>query len=256
MKTRRIALIAALLLSSLARAEPACRSLVITSHPANPPVSWASQGRIVGAGPELVASIARDLGIETVVSKDFGSWENVQRAARKGQADVIAGIYKNAARTRYLNYVDPPFMSDPVVVAVRNGEGFSFKKWQDLRARRGVMTAGESRGDRFDAFMKKELTVFREPSVEQAFAALLDIRADYLIVGLHQGKGEARRLGLAAKVEFLPIELETASVYLAFSKKSKCYATLKDGFAARLRDAVEQGQARQLLDAAEQQFAK
>lgn len=254
MKDRRITLIAALLLSSLAQAEPLCPSLVMTSHPANPPVSWASQGRIVGAGPELVAAIARELGVETVVSKDFGSWEAAQRAARRGKADVIAGLYKNDARTRYLDFVEPPFMTDPVVVAVRKGEGFSFKKWQDLKARRGVITAGESRGDRFDAFMKRELTVFRERGVEQAFAALLNIEADYLIVGLYQGRDEARRLGVATKVEFLPIELDTAEVYVAFSKKSKCHAALKRDFAALLKAAVEDGRARQLLEAAEQAF--
>jgi polar amino acid transport system substrate-binding protein len=256
MKKILMPLIAALVLPLLARAESACPSLVITGHPANPPVTWASAGTIVGAGPELVASIARQLGVGNVVSKDFGSWENAQRAARKGQADVISGLYKNDERTRYLNYIDPPFMADPVVVVVRKGEGFSFKKWEDLKARRGVMNAGESRGDRFDAFMKKELTVFREQGVERAFEALLNIEADYLITGLYQGKNEARRLGISAKVEFLPIELETADVYVAFSKKSKCYQALSSGFAARLKAAVEQGTVRQFLDSAEKQLEK
>lgn len=256
MKKILMPLIAALVFPLLARAESACTSLVIAGHPANPPVTWASGGTIVGAGPELVASIAGQMGVAKVVAKDFGSWEDAQRAARKGQADVIAGLYKNDARKRYLNYIDPPFMADPVVVVVRKGEGFAIKKWEDLKARRGVMNAGESRGDRFDAFMKKELTVFREQSVERAFEALLNIEADYLITGLYQGKHEARRLGLDEKVELLPFELETAEVYVAFSKKSRCYRALSSGFAARLKAAVEDGTTRQLLDSAEKQLEK
>lgn len=251
-----VALLAMSLIALPARAEPACAKLIVTGHPANPPVTWASGGAIAGAGPELVALIAKELGVGKVVSRDFGSWEAVQRAARRGQVDVIAGIYKNEARTRYLHYVEPPFMADPVVVAVRRGEGFGFKKWQDLKARRGVATAGESRGDRFDDFMKRELTVFRVPGVEQAFAALLNVEADYLIVGLHQGRDEARRLGIAEKVDFLPIELETADVYVAFSKKSECYKALGSRFAARLEAAVREGRAKTLLESAEEQLER
>jgi ABC-type amino acid transport substrate-binding protein len=60
------------------------------------------------------------------VSKDFGSWEGAQQAARSGQADVIFGIYKNDARALYLDYIEPPFMMDPASIVVRKGTGFAF----------------------------------------------------------------------------------------------------------------------------------
>jgi len=256
MKRILVPLIASLLFPLLARAEPACPSLVITGHPDYPPLAWASQGRIVGAGAELVASIATQLGVGKVESKDFGSWEKAQQAARRGRADVIFGIFKTAKREKYLNYIDPPFMLDPIVVVVRNGEGFTFRNWEDLRGRRAVKNAGESYGDRFDAFMAKELTVLQADGVDKAFDALLNKEADYLIIGLYPGRNEARRLGLADRVEFLPGELETAEMmYVAFSKKSKCYAALGSGFAAALKDAVDEGRVKALLDSAEKQLA-
>lgn len=255
-KTLGVLLAAAVALPSLAWAEAACRSLVITGHPANPPLAWAAGGKIVGAGPELVASIARQLGVEKVVSEDFGSWEKAQRAAKRGRADVIAGIYKNDERLGYLHYIEPPFMPDPVVVVVRKGEGFAFKKWEDLKGRRGVTNAGESFGDRFDAFIRNELTVFRTPGVAEAFEALLEIRADYLIIGRHPGTSEAARLAVADKVEFLPFVLETADVYVAFSKKSKCYKALASGFAKELGAAVRGGRVKPLLEAAEKELEK
>jgi polar amino acid transport system substrate-binding protein len=249
-------LIASLIFPLLAQAESACPSLMITGHPAYPPIAWASHGEIIGAVPELVASIATQLGVARVASKDFGSWENAQRAARSGQADVILGLYKNDERATYLNYIEPPFMPDPVVVVVRKGEGFPFRKWEDLKGRRGVTNAGESYGNRFDAFMKKELMVVRAQGVGLAFEALLNKQADYLIIGLYPGKNEARQLGIAAKVDFLPGELVTADLYIAFSKKSKCHEALSSGFSAKLNDAVKQGRVRQLLDSAEKRLDK
>lgn len=254
MKILLTSLIAALLFPLLAQAGSACSSLVITGHPSYPPFAWTSHGKIIGAGPELVTSIAKQLGVAQVVSKDFGSWENAQRATRHGQADVIFGIYKNDERATYLNYIDPPFMLDPVVVAVRKGERFSLRTWEDLKGRRGVTNAGESFGNRFDAFMKKELAVARAKGVERAFAALLSKQVDYLIIGLYPGRDEARRLGISAKIDFLAGELVSADMYVAFSKKSKCYETLRSGFSAKLEDAVKHGKIRQLLDSAEKQL--
>jgi polar amino acid transport system substrate-binding protein len=72
--------------------------LVITGHPSYQPVAWAAHGKIVGAAPDLVSGIAAKQGVKDVMSKDFGSWEGAQAAARDGKADVIFGIYKTNAR--------------------------------------------------------------------------------------------------------------------------------------------------------------
>jgi len=232
-------------------AESTCSSLVITGHPAYPPVAWASDGKIVGAGPKLVASIARKLGVKKVTSKSFGSWEKAQMAAKAGQADIILGIYKNDERMTYLDYIDPPFMVDPVAVAVRKGESFPYQHWDSLKGKKGVTNAGESYGNKLDAFIASDLTVARVPGVGKAFEALLDKQADYLIIGLYPGQNEARLRGIAGKIEFLPKELVTSDMYVAFSKQSKCAAKLRTGFAANTKAAVEKGKVKQLLDAAQ-----
>lgn len=233
-----------------AQAQPACAALVITGHPAYPPVAWAAQGKIVGAAPDLVSGIAAKLGVKDVVSKDFGSWDGAQAAARKGAADVIFGIYKNDERARYLDYIEPPFMTDPVAIVVRKGAGFAFGEWADLKGRKGVTNSGESYGDKFDAFMTSELTVARAAGVDKAFAALLAQKADYMIIGLYPGRGEAKRLGIADKIAFVRKELLSSAMYVAFSKQSKCGA-LQAAFAAEIKRAVDGGKVRGLLEAAE-----
>jgi polar amino acid transport system substrate-binding protein len=246
--------IAALSFGFVAAAEADCRALVITGHPSYPPVAWAAQGKIVGAAPDFLSAIAANLGV-TVVAKDFGSWEGAQEAVRGGRADVIFGIYKNDARALYLDYIEPPLMMDPVSVVVRKGSGFTFAKWKDLKSHKGVTNIGESYGDQFDAFMTKELTVARTAGVDKAFADLLAQRADYMIVGLFPGRDEARKLGLIDKVEFLPKELVSAAMYVAFSKQSKCGA-LRTGFSSGIKTAVDDGAMQQLLEATDKSLGQ
>ena len=228
---------------------PGCAALVITGHPSYPPVAWAAEGRIAGAAANLVSGIAAKLGVKDVVSKDFASWEGAQEAARGGQADVIFGIYKNDARAAYLDYIEPPFMMDPVSIVVRKGADFAFAEWSDLKGRKGVTNAGESYGDKFDAFMGRELTVARAAGVDKAFEALLAKQADYMIIGLFPGRNEAGKLDLIDRIEFLPKELVSAPMYVAFSRQSRCGA-LRTGFAADIRTAVDDGAMRPLLEAA------
>ena len=105
-------------------------------------------------------------------------------------------------------------------------------------------------GDKFDAYMGSELTVARADGVDKAFAALLAQQADYMIIGLYPGRDEARRLGLAGKVAFLPKALLSSAMYVAFSKRSKCGA-LRAGFAKEITKAVDDGTVRRLLEAAD-----
>ncbi len=245
----------ALVVPVAALAGPDCPDLVVTGHPYYPPVAWSSGGKVVGAAPELVTRIAKALGFAKVTSKDFGSWEKAQAAARSGEADVIFGIYRNSERMEYLDYAEPPFMVDPVSVVVRSGEAFPYAQWSDLKGRKGVTSAGESYGDQFDAFMARELAVARVPGIDKAFAALLDGTADYAIVAFYPGRDAVRKQGLSGKVVFLPRTVVNADMFVAFSKKSKCLGALKAGFAKALKADVEGGKVRELLEAAEQTVA-
>ena len=231
-----------------------CQSLVMTGHPAYPPVSWAVDGKIIGASADLVASIAKELKVETVTSVNFGSWEKAQEAIKEGRADIIFGIYKNQARAVYMNYVEPPYMLDPVSVVIRKGEAMKFSEWSDLKGRKGVTNQGESYGNKFDAYIKTDLNIARSSGVDQAFNQLLNQQADYLIIGTYPGMLEAKKLNIASKLEFLPKNVLTEDMFIAFSKKSACYASLEKDFSAALKKAVASGAINNLLDKANKQF--
>ncbi len=228
-----------------------CQSLVITGHPTYRPIAWEADGKIVGAAPEMVAAIAKDLGVKNVISKSFGTWAKAQEAAKKGEADIIFGIYKNDERMGYLNYLEPPFMRDPVVIAVRKGNAFPFEKWDDLKGKKGITNEGESYGNEFDAFMSKNLVVERAKGIDKAFEGLLGKKADYMIVGMYPGRNEMKKLRANSKVEFLQKELRSFDMFIAFAKKSKCSDALKDGFSVKIKEYMEQGRVKQFLDKAE-----
>ncbi len=246
--------ISVLLTFNIAQAAEHCSALVITGHPAYPPVAWGSDGKIIGASPELVIKIAKELKVEKVSSVNFGSWEKAQEAIKDGRADIIFGIYKDNARLSYMNYIEPPYMLDPVSIVLRSGEEIKFSEWSDLKGLKGVTNLGESYGNQFDSYMKDHLNVVRANSVALAFEQLIDKQADYLIIGTYPGKMEASKLKILSKIQFLPKPVLTANMYIAFSKKSKCYAALKGGFSSGIQKAVAKGEVKDLVEAANKQF--
>ena len=209
-----------------------CAGLTITGHPEYAPIAWRDGDRIVGAAPALVENIAAGLNVP-VVSKYTGSWDAAQAAARDGGADIIFGIYFNDERATYLDYVQPPFMLDPVVAMVATGQAFPFTGEDDLIGKKGVTNLGESYGQAFDSFIADRLTVTRTQGVDKAFDAVISGEADYVIVGLYPGITAAAQFGVTGKLEPLDPPLVTADMFIAFSKKSPCLALI-DAFSTAI----------------------
>ncbi|HEY7445801.1 MAG TPA: transporter substrate-binding domain-containing protein, partial [Vicinamibacterales bacterium] len=108
-----------------------CSKIVATGHPQYPAIAYKDGDSIAGAAPMLVEAIAKNLKVP-LESKYMGSWADAQAAARDGKADMIFGIYYNDERAKYLDYVQPAFMYDEVVIFVAKGKGFAYKDENDL----------------------------------------------------------------------------------------------------------------------------
>jgi polar amino acid transport system substrate-binding protein len=232
-----------------------CTKLVITGHPEYPPVAWQEGAKIVGAAPDLIAQIGKELGIK-VESRYFGSWAEAQAAVKNGKADLLFGAYYNDERAAYLNYVRPAFMLDPVVIVTAKGKGFPFAKREDLIGRQGVTGKGESFGSSFDAFMAEKLKVERADGVYRCFQTLLDGKADYMVVGKYPGIAQAAKFGIQGEIEVLGAELDSFEMFVAFSKKSPCGEKLMQAFSERIKAAYADGTVARLLDAAEARWEK
>jgi polar amino acid transport system substrate-binding protein len=237
-----------LLAAPHAFAQSTCTSLTITGHPEYAPIGYRDGDAIAGAGAALVEEIGAQLGVP-VVSTYTGTWEEAQQAARAGDADIIFGIYYNDERATYLDYVEPPFTIDPVVVFVPASGDFAFTGRDDLIGKQGVTNVGESFGVEFDAFMNDNLDVARADGVEAAFDDLLAGRADYMIFGLYPGLAIATEVGIRDQIAVLSPNLVEADMYFAFSKRSPCLS-LMGAFGTEIATMRDSGRIDQLIQEA------
>jgi len=219
-----LSVLAALTFSvNAAHAADTCTKIVSTGHPQYPTISFKDGDSITGAAPALVEAVAKDLDIP-LESKFMGSWSDAQAAARDGKADMIVGVYHNDERAKYLDFVQPAFIFDPVVVFVAKDKPFDFKGQDDLIGKKGATNKGESYGSKLDAFIKDKLTVTRTDGIDDALKDLAAGKVDYVIAGYYPGDAELSVLGLDDKVEALEPALLSAEMFVAFSKKSPCAA--------------------------------
>ena len=216
-----------------------CTKIVATGHAQYPAIAYKDGDNIAGAAPMLVEAIAKDLKVP-LESKYMGTWEKAQAAARDGKADMIFGIYYNDERATYLDYVQPAFMYDEVVVFVAKDKPFTYKDENDLIGKKGVTNQGESYGTDFDAFIKDKLTVARANGIDAAFKELLAGNADYLIAGYYSGLAVAAKAGLKDQIEPLSPAILEAEMFVAFSKKSPC-RSLVPGFSQGITEMTTNG---------------
>lgn len=238
-------LIVAAFSSSLARADDICTKIVATGHPEYPVMAFKEGDQINGAAPLLVSQIADELGVP-FESKYMGSWSEAQSAVREGKADMIIGVYYTDERAQYFEYVQPPFVYDPVQVFVANDRPFEFKDQDYLIGKKGVANEGESFGTVFDAFLQDRLTVSRVDGLAAAFEAILSGDADYVIAAYYPGTAELARLGFEDRIEPLEPELFSEELFVAFSKKSPCVA-LSPKFGEGITEITEDGRFRQMV---------
>jgi polar amino acid transport system substrate-binding protein len=235
-------------------AADACTKITATGHPYYPVISFKEGDKLAGAAPDLVAAIAKKLNVP-LESKYMGSWEEAQKAARDGKADLIFGVYYNDARAKYLDYIKPAFMYDDVAIFVAKGKEFPFKDKNDLIGKKGVTNKGESYGNAFDAFMKDKLDVKRTNGIGEAFKDLVAGKADYLIAGYYPGEAEAAKDGLKDNVVALDQAVLTAEMFVAFSKKSPCRA-LAPGFSRGITEMTTDGSFDKMLTEAQAAWDK
>ena len=240
-----LSVLAALTLTSNAFAADTCTKIVSTGHPQYPAIAFKEGDSIKGAAPALVKAIAKNLNIP-LESKYMGNWSEAQAAARDGKADMIVGVYFNDDRAKYLDYVKPAFVFDPVVAFVAKDKKFPYTGQDDLIGKKGATNKGESYGTKFDAFMKDKLTVTRTDGLEDAFKDLVAGKVDYVLAGYYPGDAKLSKMGIDDKVEALEPALLSAEMFVAFSKKSPC-ASMASKFGQGITELTTDGSFNKML---------
>lgn len=190
--------------------------MVLTAHTAYPPVAWAHNGTLEGAGIAVVRRLAAANGVQVYVTNE-GSWNAAQSAVKSGRADAIVGLYLTRPRKQFFNYVQPAIAQDPSAVVVRREEAFVYRGWRSLIGKRGAVSEGEQYGHTFDTFMDSKLSTRRVKGFEGVYNALLQRKADYGLVGYY-----AALTGAPGGIKIAAPNFVTEGLYIAFGKSSRC----------------------------------
>lgn len=197
------------------------RPLVISGLPNYAPVMWEQEKTLVGIAADLAQLIFDELNVS--YRFEVLPFKRAIQYAETGKVDVLAGIYKNLKREKFILYSDP-FMEDEGVLFVDSQNVFQCRKWEDLIGKKGITNKGYSWGETFDQFIldaRLDMTWVDTP--EQAFALLLnkDRDIDYYLYGLMSGFLVAKRMRIDHRIRALPNFITKEHFYIGFSKKSK-----------------------------------
>lgn len=231
-------------------AEPSCETLTVSGNPEYPPLLWEdplNPEHLTGAATALLAEIFEPLGMKLEI-QSLGSWARVQRHARVGELDMIAGAFITSERIRYMDYLLPPFTRAPASVWVPKDQAFEYRHWPDLQGKQGATLINNSFGQGFDRYAEKHLQIVGVRTIEQSFAMALAGRVDYVLYERLQGQVKLQRLGLAEKFIALDVPVSNEGLFFTFSKNSKCNTfELRERIADRLYTLTNSGRLDELI---------
>jgi polar amino acid transport system substrate-binding protein len=126
------------------------------------------------------------------------------------------------------------------VIWTRKQDRFVYKKWDDLRHRKGLTVINNSFGDAFDRYAKVNLKLDAVPMLEQAYRMLSVGRVDYVIYEEDPGIALA---GMLKYRDFTTskISVSNEGLYLTMSHQSPCNTADVRGRIAKALYKLNQG---------------
>ncbi|MDE1464443.1 substrate-binding periplasmic protein [Spartinivicinus poritis] len=220
-----------------------CTTIKMAGDIEYPPVTWQYQQdktKIRGLALALAEKAFAEINVK-IDPLHVGDWAKAQLDTKQGKVDLLAGAYINEERKVYMDYVHPPFLTDPVVLFIPSKKAYNFKfsQWQDLVSLKGVTTAGSSFGQEFDRFTEQHLDIEYKAQMDDTFQQLLSGNADYLIHGLYPGLASLTKAKLSMQITPHPKYVTEEGLYFGFSKKSPCKKHL-NFFSKKINQYVKQ----------------
>lgn len=221
----------------------------------NPPFGWVDVDTTVssdkktaykndGLGYHLFEQLAKELGYR-VQNVGFRSYAAALKALKRGQVDVIAGVYFDK---RMLgdgtSILYPSFFKNFVIVAFMKGKEKKVNSFDDLKGLKGVARQEEGLYSLIYQVLPEGVNIQQVSGARKAFTMLMTGEVDYMLTSPYALEAEARRFKMNHEItvaEFLPLEPE---LFFVFSSVTSC-VRLKKQFA----EAIEKNNlSRETLD--------
>ncbi len=195
------------------------RMITCTGHPDYKPFMWQHEDTLVGAGPELIRLIFRELKKDFIITY-VGPWARAQEMIQRGNVDFLVGAYNNATRRQYMVYL-AAYANDQTSVFISRDRQFPFHSRDDLIGKKGVTLHGDSFGDDLDAFVKEKLNVARVYDSASLFKRLISGSMTYILWGDFPCEINAAMGGYRDSIIKLTPPLTVEDMHMTVSKKSE-----------------------------------
>ncbi|MCP4935958.1 MAG: amino acid ABC transporter substrate-binding protein [bacterium] len=191
-------------------------------------------------------AIADKLGLELQLrSATFG---RALLLIRDGDSDIHVGALKRPEREAYLHYIEPPFARDVSrVFVVAKDQHSSIQRYEDLYGLRIGTQQGFTNFPRFDEDTRLKKQVVGSP--KQNIGKLLRGRIDAFIIPKFFAIEILASKGLSDKLEFADyVHRMEDPGYIVLSKKSPLMATRGEEVESVIREMIESGEIRTLIE--------
>ncbi|NVJ96581.1 MAG: ABC transporter substrate-binding protein [Alphaproteobacteria bacterium] len=222
--------------------EGQCNTIVASGPPEYAPLSFLSDGQIIGVGPDISRMVGDRLGIGVQV-RNAGSWRRAVRLHEVGEIELLVALYRTETRERDMVFSGPYWREDTVLI-MHKDRPFEYDRWSDLISLKGGTIGGDSRGEAFDRFLKQKLDVIATPLQANLVAMLRAGRVDYLVIGRNSMFSEDFEAEDSDLITH-PKAVDSHEVYMSFSRKSPC-SVHAEAFSTELQRLFRDGSVERL----------
>ncbi|MDR1026033.1 MAG: transporter substrate-binding domain-containing protein [Lactobacillus sp.] len=198
------------------------RQIHITGFNAYPPFGeWDTKEKVfTTAFDKFIEKYAKERKFLIIDDFRHPEYKEIVREVRRGNVDMIMGIYYESDTYTGLDYVFPSFVSNPVVVIMLPNRIDEAKGADDLKKLKGAVNTQ----DQFSDYVNREIAKFNVERVDGAydtFEKLFKGEVDYVFSGYYFGIVEAAKLGLRKKIAFSKQVIWEIPMFIGLSKVSE-----------------------------------
>ncbi len=219
------------------------RPINVAGFVTNPPFGWVDIKDVkfkdepeyhnAGYMYDLFTEMADDLDLK-VKNVGYASYQQALKDLRKGEIDVIVGTYYNKDILGIgVSLLTPSVMPNPIIPLFPKGREQKIESVKDLVGLRGVVRQEELIYPLIYKQLPKNVKLKQISGSKNAYKALINGEADYILTSLYSGEAEVRRFKLIDEIIFPTQALLKPEVFIAFSANTDCYK-LKQLFAQKL----------------------
>ncbi|HEY0287388.1 MAG TPA: transporter substrate-binding domain-containing protein [Pseudomonas sp.] len=211
-------------LSSAAGDAARCERLIVTGSPDAPPYLWRDPQdpkHLMGANADLIKETAQQMGVK-VEFMYAGKRSQALDEVRTGRMDMLADAPLSSAQLESLDFIHPPIAQNEIMVWTHKDQTLPFNALADLHGHLGALSEKTRITPSFEAAIKENLTVERQPNLTQTFEQLLTGKVEYVLAGRYAGMAMAEAFSSAGDLIAQPLPLDRPGFYLALSFNSAC----------------------------------